>query len=127
MWPDPIESTTSLVLRRGERLVGWVISERQHEPESTTPSIHYTAAYADMVLWHTAIMVAAYYHAFIRQAAAFGPTSVARFETPRSMGGMFALIRRRLAPLALSADQIFVTRRRLNGSDADPGPAGRAV
>jgi GNAT superfamily N-acetyltransferase len=127
MWPDAIESATSLVLRRGKRLVGWVISERQCEPEGATPSIHYTAAYADTALWHTAIMMAAYYHAFIRQAAAFGPMSVARFETSRSIGGMFALIRRRLAPLALSADQIFVTRRRLNGGDADPRLARRTI
>jgi hypothetical protein len=117
MWPDPIESATSLLLRRGKRLVGWVVSERQHELESATPSVHYTAAYADMVLWHTAVMMAAYYRAFRRQAAAFGPTSFARFETPRAMGGMFALLRRRLAPLAVSADEIFVTRRRLDGPE----------
>jgi hypothetical protein len=37
-----------------------------------------------------------------------------RFETPVFLRGMFAFVRRRFAPLALSVDETFVSRKRLN-------------
>jgi GNAT superfamily N-acetyltransferase len=119
MWPDAIEPVTSFVVRRDRRLVGWVISEHQPAREGSPGSIHYAAAYLDTALWHTGVMVAAYRLALERQAAVFGPTSLARFETPVFLRGMFGLIRRRLAPLALSADEVLVTRKLLQASAPD--------
>jgi GNAT superfamily N-acetyltransferase len=111
-----IEPATSLLIRRGKRLVGWVITERQHAAGEALPSIHYAAVYVDMALWHTPVMMAGAYHAFTRQVAAFGPLSVVGFETSVNTPRMIALIQRRLAPLALSVDEVFVTRKCLGGT-----------
>ena len=117
-WPDPVEPVTSVVVRRNDVLVGWVISQRQTVPAGSPPAIHYVSAYLDRELWHTGIMIAAYHHAFSRQADAFGPESLAKFETPASMDGMCRLVQRRFAPLALSADQVFCTWKRIRGQAA---------
>jgi GNAT superfamily N-acetyltransferase len=103
-WPPEIEPATSLAIRCDRDLVGWIISERQ--PDG---SIHYRAAYLDMALWRSALVVAAYCDALARQAEAFGPMSLARFETSVELNGMIALIRRRIAPFAVSVDEILGT------------------
>jgi hypothetical protein len=111
---DVIEPVTSFAIRRDGRLVGWIISERKLEPDGS--SINYAAAYLDETLWHTGLMFAACCHAIGRQAAEFGRTSLAKFETPEVLPGTIAVIRRRLAPLALSIDEIYVTRKLLEQS-----------
>jgi hypothetical protein len=107
-----LEPAVSLAVRRAGRLVGWVLGERVAEPGSP-PAIYYAAAYLDMALWRSGILVEAYRRALARQQAAFGADSIARFSTNAAMTGMIALIRRRIAPIALSVDEMLVTRKRI--------------
>ncbi|WP_142848458.1 GNAT family N-acetyltransferase [Telmatospirillum sp. J64-1] len=113
MHPDegsaPIEEACSIAVRRDDQLLGWVIGERTDriplDGYRDRPAIHYRSAYLARSLWHTGLLVTAYWHAYARQAEAFGPDSIAFFFTcvPR----MMALTQRRFAPIALRVDESF--------------------
>jgi hypothetical protein len=71
----------------------------------------YASANLDRGLWHTGVLVAGYYHAFARQAAAYGEDTIASYFTclPRQM----AMTRRRFAPIALQLDEILSASKSL--------------
>jgi predicted N-acetyltransferase YhbS len=115
-WQEVIEPKTSLAVRRGKRLVGWVLGERTPDAAEGVASIHHVAGYVDKELWRTGIMVAAFCDAFARQQAEFGSDSVARFMTSVETGAMFSFVRRRLSPLATTVHELLVTRKRLTAA-----------
>jgi GNAT superfamily N-acetyltransferase len=119
-WREVIEPKTSLAVRRGGRLVGWVLGERIPDTAEGVPSIHHVAGYVDTELWRTGIMVAAFCHAFARQQTEFGPDSVARFMTSIGTKAMFSFVRRRLSLFATTVDELFVTRKLLAATSSRP-------
>ena len=112
---DRIDPVCSLKILRHGRLVGWIVAEPLSNalaaefPERVCR--HYVSAYLDEALWHTGVMLAGYWHAFSRQAAAYGEGSIANYfsNMPRQM----ALSRRRFAPMALHYDEIHVLEKAL--------------
>jgi hypothetical protein len=120
-WQEVIEPKTSLAVRRGQRLVGWVLGERTPDAAEGVASIHHVAGYVDTELWHTGILVAAGCHAFARQQAEFGPDSIARFMTSVGTEAMFSFVRRRLSPLATTVHKLLVTRKRLTAAVSRSG------
>lgn len=104
---ERIEPLCSIAVRRHGALVGWVLGERTDrvplDGYRERRAIYYRSAYLARPLWHSGVLVGAYWHAYARQAAAFGPESVAMFCTvfPR----MMALVRRRFAPISLRVDE----------------------
>lgn len=110
---ERIEPACSIAVRRRGLLVGWVLGERTDRVPldgfGHRPAIYYRSAYLARSLWHTGVLVGAYWHAYARQAAAFGPDSLALFCTafPR----MMALVRRRFAPISLRVDETFEMTR----------------
>jgi hypothetical protein len=112
-WPEAFEPATSLVLRRAKRLVGWIVTERQDAAADHCPSIHYAASYIDSALSRTGALTIAYHQAFARQLTGFGAMSLVRFEAPVITRDMFAFVRRRVAPIAVLVDEVFLSRKRL--------------
>ncbi|MBK1837293.1 GNAT family N-acetyltransferase [Azospirillum sp. YIM B02556] len=112
---ERIEPACSIAVRRQGVLVGWVLAERTDrvpiDGYRDRPAIDYRSAYLARHLWHTGVLVGAYWHAYARQVAAFGPTSIAMFGTifPR----MMALVRRRFAPISLRVDETFEMTREI--------------
>lgn len=108
-----IEPACSIAVRRHGALVGWVLGERADsvplDGYGHRPAVYYRSAYLARSLWHTGVLVGAYWHAYARQTAAFGPDSLALFCTafPR----MMALVRRRFAPISLRIDETFEMTR----------------
>ncbi|CAO3438030.1 GNAT family N-acetyltransferase [Azospirillum doebereinerae] len=108
-----IEPACSIAVRRHGVLVGWVLGERTDrvplDGHRHRPAVYYRSAYLTRPLWHTGVLVGAYWHAYARQTAAFGPDSLAMFCTvfPR----MMALVRRRFAPISLRVDETFEITR----------------
>ena len=106
---ERIEPACSIAVRRRGMLVGWVLAERAEsvplDGYRDRPAIDYRSAYLARSLWHTGMLVGAYWHAYARQVAAFGPNSIAMFGTmfPR----MMSLVRRRFAPISLRVDETF--------------------
>lgn len=110
---ERIEPACSIAVRRRGALVGWVLGERTDrvplDGVGHRPAVYYRSAYLARPLWHTGVLVGAYWHAYARQAAVFGPDSLALFCTgfPR----MMALVRRRFAPISLRIDETFEMTR----------------
>ncbi|MBP2230009.1 GNAT superfamily N-acetyltransferase [Azospirillum agricola] len=121
---EHIEPACSVAVRRHGALVGWVIGERAAsvplDSHRDRPAILYRSAYLARPLWHTGVLVGAYWHAYARQTAAFGPRSVAMFATvfPR----MMALVRRRFAPISLRVDETFEMTRDPAAPPENPPP-----
>ncbi len=110
-----VEPACSIAVRRDGALVGWVLGERAEgvalDGYRDRPAIYYRSAYLSRPLWHTGLLVGAYWHAYARQAEAFGPRSIATFRT--AMPRMMALVRRRFAPISLRIDETFETTKPL--------------
>lgn len=120
---DHVVPACSVAVRQHGALVGWVLGERAERVPldgcRDRPAIHYRSAYLARRLWHTGMLVGAYWHAYARQAEVFGPASIAMFATvfPR----MMALVRRRFAPISLRVDETFeMTRIPLSTMGAFP-------
>jgi GNAT superfamily N-acetyltransferase len=111
---DGLEPEVSVVIRRAGTAVGWVVGRRSRfpvlQPGSIT-AIAYSSGYVAPSLARRGVLVGGFWHALTRQAAAYGPSSIATFHTatPR----MIALCRRRLAPIALQAEEVFASSYRL--------------
>jgi hypothetical protein len=109
---DPV---CSLQVRRGGVLVGWVVATPVRNAMLARYGDRvcrlYACANVDRGLWHTGVLVAGYYHAFARQAAAYGEDALANYFTawPRQM----AMTRRRFAPIALQLNEIFSAAKTL--------------
>jgi len=110
---DTLDPGCSIAIRRGEALVGWVITETgaaRLGPGTTDPeavSVYYPENYLDEALWSAGLSIGAYFHAFSRQAALYGPRSLAIYRTHPGAGRMLAFTRRRFAPMADRVDTIF--------------------
>lgn len=119
---DRIDPVCSLKIHRHGRLVGWIVAEplanalAAEYPDRICR--HYVTAYLDEALWHTGVMLAGYYHAFSRQAAAYGERSIANYfsNMPRQM----ELSRRRFAPMALRWDEIHTVEKPVGSPAGTP-------
>lgn len=126
-WAGGIEPVCSVAVRRKGELVGWVLGERTDrvplDGYRDRPAIHYVSAYLARSLWHTGILVAAYWHAYHRQSEWLGPHSIAFFHTP--LPRMMALVRRRFAPIALCVDEAFAITKNPPPRPEQDGPSQR--
>ena len=103
---DPI---CSMIVRRQGAIVGWIFSE----PLPTAPIDGYDGrivrtyplSYMDMELQRSGMMLAAYWNAFTRQAAAYGRESLIVYGT--STPALMKITRRRVAPAAIRMDEVF--------------------
>jgi len=108
---DPVCSV--IVRRRGE-VVGWIFAEpvRQLPIRGYDDRVarFYPVAYIAKSVQHTGIMIAGFWHAYSRQAAAYGCGSLVVYRT--STPG-FMQLTRRLAPIAIRVDEIFESIKKL--------------
>lgn len=119
---DRIDPVCSLKIHRFGRLIGWIVAEplegalASEYPDRVCR--HYVSAYLDETLWHTGVLLAGYYHAFSRQATAYGERSIANYfsEMPRQV----ELSRRRFAPMALHWDEIYTLEKSIAPADVAP-------
>lgn len=96
----------SIVLRRDGEVVGWVLGENQQE----NGYYHYTNGYVCPDLQQKGWLVAGVYDVCCYQAAAYGPDSVAVYETYGENLPMIAIMQRRLQPYTIWTDSRFVSR-----------------
>lgn len=101
----------SLLLRRGDELVGWVMGAERPERMMDRTTVYYPSAYLDEALWPTGLLMAGYCLATSRQAEVFGPDSIGLFDTymPRKR----SIVHKRLAAHAFRADEYFQSVRPL--------------
>jgi GNAT superfamily N-acetyltransferase len=110
-----LDPQCSLQVRRSGVLVGWVVATPVQNAMLARYRDRvcrlYVCAFLDRNLWHTAVLVAGYYHAFSRQVAAYGEDTIANYHSifPR----MMAMTRRRFAPIALRLDEILSAEKAL--------------
>lgn len=105
---EGLEPKVSVVLRRHGVPVGWVVGRHAIVPLADgrrVSGIGYSSAYVESSLARRGVLIAGFWHAFTRQADAFGPESIAVYQTPTPR--MIALSRRRFAPLALETREVF--------------------
>ena len=105
-----LEPRVSVVLRRAGRPVGWVVGRHARAPMTDgrpVPAIGYSSAFVEPALARRGVLIGGFWHAFTRQAAAFGPESIAVYQTPTPR--MIALSRRRFAPIALETNEVFAS------------------
>ncbi len=88
------EPPVSIALRRHGEIVGWVLGER----EPGTGHFHYTKGYVVPELQRTGWMIGGLLEVCRRQAEAFGPDSVAVYETPAHNTPMIQFMQKRLSP-----------------------------
>lgn len=101
----------SIVLRQHGDVIGWVLGENHEE----NGYYHYTNGYVVPELQKKGWLVAGVYDVCCYQVAAYGPKSVAVYETYGENPGMIAIMRRRLQPFTIWTDSRFVRRRALTG------------
>jgi GNAT superfamily N-acetyltransferase len=111
---EGLEPKVGVVIRRAGKAVGWVIGRRSLSPlpaRSTVPAITYTSAFVERSLARRGVLIGGVWHAFTRQVEAFGPQSLATYQTatPR----MIALSRRRFVPISLETHEVFASSFRL--------------
>lgn len=127
-FPDPrawvgFAPEFSLALRQEERLVGWVIGERANgglgpmTRSEGTSSVVYRNAYCANSHARGGILIAAYHHAFSRQAKRLGSKSRAIYQTHPGRPAMLALTLRRFAPIALRVDEVMESHLDLAAPD----------
>jgi GNAT superfamily N-acetyltransferase len=119
-----LDATCSIAIRRGIDIVGWVIAEKDVKrlgPGTTSPdapSVFYPENYLDETLWSLGLSIGAYFHAFSRQAEAYGPKSLAIYRTHPGAARMLAFTRRRFAPIADRIDTVMMSRKTLEAAAA---------
>lgn len=107
---DGLEPKVSVVLRKNGVPIGWVVGRHSVVPlENGRPvaAIGYSSAYVKPALARRGVLIAGFWHAFSRQADAFGPDAIAVYQTPTPR--MIALSRRRFAPIALEAREVYAS------------------
>lgn len=101
----------SIVLRCHGEIVGWVLGENH----AADGYYHYTNGYVAPELQQKGWLVAGVYDVCRFQAEAYGPRSVAVYETYGENPGMIGIMQRRLKPFTIWTDSRFVWRRVLDG------------
>ena len=97
----------SVLLKRGDAIAGWVTATRGIEPGIC----HYSNGYVVPSLRNRGWLIAAMCAVCERQALAFGPKSLAVFETSPDNIRMRRLMERGLAPYSLWTDIRFRTEK----------------
>ena len=104
------DKKVSIVLRQHGKLVGWVFGENQKD----TGYYHYTNGYVAPALQSKGWLVAGIYVMCRYQAAAYGATSVAVYETLGENARMIGFMKRRLVPVGpLWVDERYASRYQL--------------
>ena len=99
----------SVLLKRGDRIAGWVTATRGLRPGMC----HYSNGYIVPELRNRGWLIAGMCSVCERQSGAFGPKSLALFETRPDNTRMRRLMERGLAPYSLWTDIRYRTEKTL--------------
>lgn len=112
-WPqiEEADHDLSLVLRRDDRPVGWIVAA----PDSEMGATYYSGGYVIPALRRSGWLVAGLVEACRRQAEKLGPDSVAAYGTAADNTAMRTFMRRRLDPFGPAwIDIRYVSRKVLS-------------
>lgn len=117
---DPFRCTSnvlsefSVIIRRADKAIGWLVGCPGRSPladEPKTWTVDYQSAYVDADLRQSGILLAAYWHAFVRLAEAHGPKSIAIGWAYGDR--MVRITRDRFVPIALHSEEVWTSSARL--------------
>jgi GNAT superfamily N-acetyltransferase len=108
LYEEKAHPELSLVLRHNGKIAGWVFGERDSDD-----FCHYGCGYVVPALRRRGALIGLIREVCRRQAAMFGPKSVAQLSTTPQVPGMPRFIRERLGPCSLWYDELWSASKRL--------------
>jgi hypothetical protein len=111
----------SLVLRNNGKIAGWVFGERAGERAGERVSdnlCHYGCGYVIPALRRRGALIGLIRAVCRKQAAMFGPQSVAQLSTTPAVPGMPRFMRERLGPCSLWYDEMWKSSKSLENGTA---------
>ena len=106
LYEEKAHADLSLVLRHNGKIAGWVFGERESDD-----FCHYGCGYVVPALRRRGALIGLIREVCRRQAAMFGPKSVAQLSTTPQVPGMPRFMRERLGPCSLWYDEMWKTSK----------------
>jgi GNAT superfamily N-acetyltransferase len=106
LYEEKAHADLSLVLRHNGKIAGWVFGERESDD-----FCHYGCGYVVPALRRRGALIGLIRAVCRRQAAMFGPKSVAQLSTTPQVPGMPRFMRERLGPCSLWYDEMWKTSK----------------